>query len=339
MSEPPRASPGGALSPARALRREREADWLRLEGLLDRLERGSARGLSDADLLAVPVLYRSALSSLSVARATVLDAALVDYLEALSTRAFLVVYGARTPLAARLGGFFAEGWPRAARALGPETLAAGLFLLAGAAAGFSMVRADPAWFYGFVPAGLAGGRDPSAPVEALRGALGPSRGTEGLPLFATFLFTHNAQVAILCFALGFALCVPTAFLLAYSGGTVGALLAVYAAHGLGLDLGGWLLVHGVTELLALALAAAGGFHVGRAVASPGRLGRLDAAAAAGRRAAVLLAGAFVMLLCAGFLEGIVRQTVTGTGARYAIAAATALFWGAYLYAPRRGGGG
>jgi uncharacterized membrane protein SpoIIM required for sporulation len=84
------------------------------------------------------------------------------------------------------------------------------------------------------------------------------------------------------------------------------------------------------------LAGGAGFHIGLAVASPGRLGRLEAAAAAGRRAATLLAGAFVMLICAGLLEGIVRQTVTGTGWRYAIALSTALFWVIYLYAPRRG---
>jgi len=320
---------------ARSLRREREADWLRLEELLDKLERRSVRRLTEEELLAIPVLYRSAISSLSVARATVLDAALVDYLEALSTRAYLVVYGARASLVSRIGRFFAQDWPRSARALGPETLVAGGFLLLGVIAGYLMVRADADWFYGFVPVGLAGGRDPSAATDTLREALGGPKATEGLPLFASYLFTHNAQVAILCFALGFALCLPTAFLLAYSGGTAGAFMALYAGRGLGMDLGGWLLVHGITELLAVALAGAGGFHIGRAIAAPGRLGRLDAAAAAGRRAATLLAGAFVMLICAGLLEGIVRQTVLDTGWRYAIAGATGAFWLLYLYAPRQ----
>ncbi|MGI3902079.1 MAG: stage II sporulation protein M [Janthinobacterium lividum] len=327
-----------ATTPARALRSEREDDWLRLENLLDRLERHSARKLSDEELLAIPVLYRAVLSSLSVARATVLDAALVDYLEALSTRAYFVVYGARASLASRVGRFFVEDWPRAARALVPETLAAGGFILAGAVAGYLMVRADAGWFYGFVPTGLAGGRDPAASTEMLREALGGAKGTEGLPFFAGYLFTHNAQVAILSFALGFALCLPTAFLLAYSGGSLGALMAVYAGRGLGPDFGAWLMVHGVTELLAVALAGAAGFHIGRAVASPGRLGRLDAAALAGRRAATLLAGTFIMLICAALLEGIVRQTVIETSWRYTIAGATALFWSFYLYRPRRRSG-
>ena len=51
-------------------RREREADWRRLEAIVDKAEKRSPSALSDTEILAMPVLYRSALSSLSVARAT-----------------------------------------------------------------------------------------------------------------------------------------------------------------------------------------------------------------------------------------------------------------------------
>ena len=77
-------------------RAEREADWRRLEDLLDRVEKGSGASLTDDELLAMPVLYRAALSSLSVARAISLDQSLIDYLESLCTRAYFFVYGART---------------------------------------------------------------------------------------------------------------------------------------------------------------------------------------------------------------------------------------------------
>jgi uncharacterized membrane protein SpoIIM required for sporulation len=91
------------------------------------------------------------------------------------------------------------------------------------------------------------------------------------------------------------------------------------------------MIHGVTELMAVTLACAGGFHIGWATAFPGVLSRLDAAAAAGRRAGVLLGGALVMLACAGLLEGIGRQLIENDWARYAIAAATAVAWPGYLY--------
>ncbi len=73
-------------------RQEREADWLRLESLLGRVEKGSIASLTDEELLAIPVLYRAALSSLSVARAISLDHNLLDYLESLSARAYFLVY-------------------------------------------------------------------------------------------------------------------------------------------------------------------------------------------------------------------------------------------------------
>ncbi len=320
---------------SRRFRDEREEGWRTLENLLARLERGSLRRLSDAELLAIPSLYRATLSALSVARATSLDHNLIDYLEDLSTRAYFLVYGTRTGLGRRLAAFFATDWPAAAQALWRETLVAWLAMGGGTLLAYLLVRADADWFYVFVPGGLAGGRDPAATTQALRDTLYGGGALAHAGTFSAYLFTHNAQVAILAFALGFMFCLPTALLLAYSGATVGAFLALFASRGLALNLGGWLLVHGVTELTAVVLAGAAGFRIGVAIAMPGADTRLAAAAAAGRQAATLMAGVFVMLACAGLLEGIVRQAVIGDAQRYTIAGLTALAWYAYLYLPRR----
>src|ERR1700744_6197960 len=88
-------------------RAEREADWRRMEAILGRAEGRGAAALSDEQLLAAPVLYRAALSSLSVARATSLDQGLIDYLESLCARAYFFVYGARSTLTERLPRVFA----------------------------------------------------------------------------------------------------------------------------------------------------------------------------------------------------------------------------------------
>ena len=79
-------------------RLEREVDWQRLEGIITALEKGRPGRISDEDLLDLPVLYRKATSSLAVARETSLDAATLDYLEALARRAWLQVYGPRITL-------------------------------------------------------------------------------------------------------------------------------------------------------------------------------------------------------------------------------------------------
>jgi uncharacterized membrane protein SpoIIM required for sporulation len=316
-------------------RAEREADWRALEALLAKAERGRVRQLSDDDLLRLPVLYHGALSSLSVARATSLDAALVAYLEALAARAYFFVYGTRLRLWERARSFFADDWPTAARGLWRESLASALLLVAGAVVGAILVTQDADWFGSIIPGALSHGRDPTASTTYLRKVLYDDNGGQDLSAFAVFLFTHNAQVCLLAFALGFVFCLPTALLMADNGLTLGALIAVYASRGLGLQLGGWLAIHGATELLATVLAGAAGFHIGLAVIFPGERSRLDAAAQAGRAAGTVMGGVVVMLVFAGLLEGLARQLIKDDAVRWAIGAGTLAIWLAYFYLPRR----
>lgn len=314
-------------------RAEREADWRRLEALLARIEKGSVAKLSPEELLQAPVLYRSALSSLSVARSISLDQGLIEYLEDLCTRAYFVVYGARASLGARIRRFFARDWPEAVKGMWRETLASFLFGAVSALAAYLLTRHDPEWFAAFVPGGMADRRDTTATTEYLRSTLYGSG--DGLSVFATFLFTHNAQVAIFAFALGFVLCLPTAALMAYNGATFGAFVALFASRGLGFEAVGWLMIHGATELFAVILAGAAGFSIGWAVAFPGDYTRMEAVRRAGRRAGVVMCGVVVMLFAAGLLEGFARQLIRSDLIRYAVAVSTAALWGAYFYLPRR----
>jgi uncharacterized membrane protein SpoIIM required for sporulation len=315
-------------------RAEREDDWRKLEALLAKAEGRSAKALSDEELLAMPVLYRASLSSLSVARATSLDGALIDYLESLCTRAYFFVYGARSSALERVRSFFAQDWPAAAKAAWRETLVCAALTILGAVAAYVLVMHDPDWFSTFVPQGLVEGRGPDATTAALRATLFDTGHDQMLSVLATFLFTHNAEVALMAFALGFAFCVPSVCLMVVNGCTLGAFLAVFVQHGLGVEVGGWLMIHGVTELFATVLAGAAGCKIGWTLAFPGERTRLEAVGAAGRQAAVLMGGVLVMLFCAGILEGIGRQLIQVTWIRYAIAATTGVIWLTYLYTPR-----
>jgi uncharacterized membrane protein SpoIIM required for sporulation len=314
-------------------RAEREADWRRLEALLARAEAGRVGSFTDAELLELPLLYRSAVSSLSVARAIALEAALIAYLEALATRAYVFVYGARGRLSDRLKAFFLRDWPMAVQALWRETaFAAAIFLLA-AVVGYALVSSDADWFGSIIPGQLAQGRDPAASTETLRSVLYDGDNSRFLSAFATFLFTHNAQVSLLAFALGFAFAVPAAAMMGANGLTLGALLALYVSRGLGFQLGGWLAIHGATELFASILAGAAGMRIGWAVAFPGERSRLEAAALAGRTAGLVMAGVLVMLAFAGVLEGVARQLIKADLVRWAIGAFSLALWLAYFYLP------
>jgi uncharacterized membrane protein SpoIIM required for sporulation len=324
------------LANSRTFRAAREHEWGRLEEILRRAEQRSVRALDDEDLRDLPVLYRGALSSLSVARETSLDLELVSYLEGLSARAYFFVYGVRTPLSSRIGAFFARDWPLAMRGLWRETLVSLLLTLVGAVAGYLLVMADHNWYDNFVAPELANGRDFSASADFLRSALYDRGGDNALSVFATFLFTHNAQISLLCFALGFAFGVPTVMLLTMNATMLGAILALYASYGLTFEIGGWLAIHGTTEMFAIILAGGAGFRIGWSVVFPGEQTRLAAAAQSGRTAAIAMVGVVLMLLCAGLLEGFGRQLIVEDWARYTIGGIMLIFWCTYFYLPRRG---
>lgn len=319
-------------------RREREASWSQLERLVSRIEKQGLGSLSAPELNRLPTLYRAALSSLSVARAISLDRNLVSYLDGLTARAYLCVYGARRRARDTIEQFFRVRFPCAVRQFrGHVALAATIFIL-GILTGFLMTQAQPDRFYSFVGEEMASGRNPSATTEELREALysGGSDGSDELSFFAAFLFTHNSQVAMLCFALGFAAGVPTVLLLFINGLVLGSFASLYHSRGLSLELWAWLLPHGVPELSAVVLASAAGLVIGQSLVFPGRHQRLENLARRGRQAGVIVVGAVAMLLVAGLIEGIFRQTVTNVGVRYAVVLLNSVLLTAWLVLCGRG---
>ncbi|NBC37563.1 stage II sporulation protein M [Novosphingobium sp. FSY-8] len=314
----------------------REGDWRRLDTIVTRLEKGQVRRLSDEDVLEMPVLYRQLVSGLSVARETSLDAATLQWLEALAQRAWFQIHGPQITLSGWLGGFFRGGWSRAVRAIHIDIWIALALMVAGTVVGWMLCAHDPAWYDTLVPGEFI--RNTSATREQLHDTLFKSEG-EMLGAFAAYLFSHNAQVAILCFALGFAMGLPTLMLLVQNTGQLGAFVWLYAQKGLMVECIGWLSIHGTTELFAILLAGGAGLHVGRSIAFPGARSVLESAAAAGQRAAVVMLGVVLMLVVAGLLEGIGRQTVNDTVARLLIGGVMLTFWtGYFALAGRRGGG-
>ena len=149
-------------------RRAREESWRRLEHLLGRIG-NREQALSQEELSELPQLYRTTLSSLSVARNYVLDQRLIAYLEALCLRAYVVVYAPRERL-----GWVAEAWPRSlvsrvrSARQGIELALSALCMAVGMLAGWAIVAAGPELFYSIIPESLGGRSRP-----------GPNAGTDG----------------------------------------------------------------------------------------------------------------------------------------------------------------
>jgi uncharacterized membrane protein SpoIIM required for sporulation len=301
-------------------RRERQRSWRELEELLRSIEKRGLRKLSPEDLARLPVLYRSALSALSVARAISLDRALLDYLEVLAARAYFRVYGSTRSVRSAIGDFFGRRFPQTVRRNAVAIGMAALFFACGVAVAWALAARDADWFYVFVDEDMASGRTPLASTESLRDTLYDDGGTGGLARFASFLFTHNTRVGFLAFALGFLAGVPVYLLMLMNGMILGAFAALFASRGLGIEFWGWILPHGFPEIGAILLCGGAGLMLGHAVVFPGRHSRLGNLARKGREAGVIAIGCVALFLVAGLIEGFFRQMVASTPMRYFVAA-------------------
>jgi len=333
-------APGAAAGSRPALvlkssefRRGREKSWRELEALVGRIDKSGVRALTGDELERLPLLYRAALSSLSVARSIALDRNLRLYLENLAFRAFLAVYGPRSSVLESIGAFLRRGFPRAVRAARWHMLVAFLATAIGVAAGYALTVSEEAWFAAFVPGGMAGDRGPASTREELLHdeIFQPWPGAaRSFALFASILFSHNTMVGILTFALGVAAGVPTLLLLVYQGLILGAFIALHANRGLTVDFLGWIAIHGVSEMLAIILCGAAGLVVAEKILFPARRSRLESIAAGGQDAAPIAVGAMLLFLVAGILEGGFRQLVQSTELRFAIGGLTGILWLGYF---------
>lgn len=312
-------------------RREREATWTELEQLIELVNKRGIQALTAQQLARLPHLYRATLSSLSVARTISLDRNVVEYLENLATRAYFCVYGTKRHLRAAVWEFLAWRFPAAVRRFKWPIVMSAALLILGVVAGFLITVGNEDRFYTFVSEDYAGGRGPHASTAELKQVLYDEHDFgDVLGTFAASLFTHNARIGILCFALGFLIGLPTMLLLFTNGLILGAFAALYHGRGLSVDLWGWLLPHGVTELGAVVLCGGAGLVLAQALVFPGRDTRLRSIAERGRGAGTVVIGSVVMFFIAGLIEGLFRQLVTHVPTRYAVATATVVLWALYF---------
>ena len=317
-----------------AFRREREASWRRLEELLKRVEKVGPRRLTADELTALPRLYQAALSSLSVARAIALDRNLTNYLEALVNRAYFQVYSNKTGILATIYHFVVRDFPRTFRKYSIHVALATILMGLGGVVGFVMTTSDPDNYYNFVSPGMAGERGPDSSREELHDILYNKTEREAdagnLSGFTSFLFLNNFRVALMCLVAGIVPGVLVFYLMFFNGLVLGAFAAIHHRLDLSVDLWGWLLPHGVTELFAVVLCGGAGLAIGQSLVFPGRYTRLNNLARTGREVALFAAAAGIMLVYAALVEGYFRQLVNSVPVRYAVAGASLLFWILYL---------
>jgi uncharacterized membrane protein SpoIIM required for sporulation len=292
--------------------------------LLDRAERLRPSGLGFDELRRLGLLYRRHMVTLARLRDRESDPDAVTYLNALSVRAYTLLYGAHSgPSSARadsrrLAEALARGW---------QPLRVAFALLAmGAILGAALTARDARMLWtimpnamGYSPVMLEGlATSESARERFLERA---EWGLGAQAFFGSRIFAHNTRIGLMALGVGMLAGIPTVVLTLYNGLILGAFASVFVGGPSALEFLAWILPHGIPEFTAIGLCAAGGLLLGAAVVAPGRRHRRQALREAMETALILSAIAIPLFLAAAVLESFVRESALPTEARLAIAAA------------------
>lgn len=278
--------------------------WARLASLLDRVEAVGLRHLSLEEAQELGRLYRQASSDLLTARGRALSAEVVDYLNDLVARGYALTFPGTRVRLRDAWTFLSRDFPRLVRQEWRVVGLSYLILLLGVGFGFGAMARDPLAAEVLLPAQHLH-LDPDQRVKDA--ASGSSADGSTQATFASMLFTHNIQVAFLCFALGLTLGVGTVVLLFYNGLMLGALAWAYQAKGHAVWFWAWILPHGVVELSAICLASAGGLVLARGLLAPGERSAGESLRLQSQSAVRLVLGTLPLFVVAGLTEGTLSQ--------------------------------
>jgi uncharacterized membrane protein SpoIIM required for sporulation len=277
----------------------RRSDWDELQELI-----GKARGRPDrlgaAGVRRLGPLYRAVVADLAQARHQYPHEAVTHRLEQLAVAGRQLVYGAERR-SFHPWRFCSRDYFRVVAERPVFLAVAALALLAPAALVFLWALRDPVAVAGLVP-------------DQFRAALSPGAGGTDAGLsatqqaaFSTFLIVNNTQVAVLAFVAGIFFCAGSVVILAYNGMVLGAVGGVLVASGDGVFFVELVAAHGVIELSAIIVGAAGGLRMGWALVDPGFVARREAVQLAARAAIRMVVGTIPWIVVAGIIEAFVSR--------------------------------
>jgi uncharacterized membrane protein SpoIIM required for sporulation len=288
--------------------REREPRWQGLEGLLERAEESPESDFGPERLLELVRLYRLSCSDLNQLRSLTANPQLLGRLNQLVGRGYRFVYQHQNvrPGLKAVRRFLLRDVPATFRAEYRWVLSAALALLVGAAVGFGAVVVEPDNARTLIPEEFFA-ESASDRVHHIEHDKERIDNTEKATALGAFLYTHNIQVAFLCFSLGALTLVFGWVLLFYNGLLLGAVAAQYLLDGVGTFFLAWVGPHGALELPALVFASAAGLRAGSALLLPGEVGRAAAIRTAFPSVWRMLLTSVLLLVFAGLIEGSFSQ--------------------------------
>ena len=275
----------------------REANWKRLDALLNQVERKGLKSLQADEIRQLTSLYRSVSADLARARTYKVGQTLVQDLQMLAGRAYTQIYqGSRRQEWQSVLDFCRWGFPQVVQETSGYIAAATAVFTIAALVAWWFAWQDPTFMSLVVPQEL---------IEKVRDRqelwMGSIVGVE--PLASSGIMTNNLAVSFKLVAGGITAGAFTLYILALNGLLIGAIATLVGQNNLAYPFWAFVFPHGSLELPAIFFAGAAGLLIGRALLFPGRYRRSAALKLYGAKAAQLTYGIVVMLIVAGIIEG------------------------------------
>ena len=169
---------------------------------------------------------------------------------------------------------------------------------------------------------------PSLFDEMARGQIGT--GVQDAPVVGLDIIQNNIRVALICFAGGILLGIPTAFVLLSNGWMLGTVAAAVQLGGYDYQFWSLIVPHGVLELSVIVISGGTGLMLGNAILRPGQLRRGEALARVAVRAVLLALGVASLLIIAGTLEAFVSPSSLPDPVKLAVGAGVGLLLYSWL---------
>jgi uncharacterized membrane protein SpoIIM required for sporulation len=252
------------------------------------------------DGAAFPHAYRRLCQQLALARIRAYSPQLVARLQMLVQAGHQRLYRTRRPEWRIAQRFVAADFPRRVRRDWRYVLASALLLYVPMLVMMALVRYKPELIYSLYPASTVSSfesmYDPSQHTQSI------GRTTQSDMAAFGFYIMHNVSIGFQTMAGGLFAGIGAAFALVVNGLMIGAVAGYLTSVGFGATFWSFVVGHSAWELSAIVISGAAGLKLGAKLVAPGRASRANALVTAGREAAPLILGAFLMLVVAAFIE-------------------------------------
>ncbi|GGM05174.1 hypothetical protein GCM10009425_15620 [Pseudomonas asuensis] len=307
-----------------------QAEWDRFNEQLSMLEKRSPT-TSLENSKAFVANYRRLCQHLALAQARGYSPQLIEQLHQLTLRGHQLIYRHPGNIKQRLLGFLLADFPHLVRAEWQFVAAASILFYGSLLVMGLVVYYAPNLVYSLLdPAQVANMESMYRPDAARIGALPERASSQDWQMFGYYI-RNNIGIAFQTFAGGLLYGLGTLFFLLFNGLNIGAVAGYLTQLGSGITFWPFVVGHGAFELTAITLAGAAGLKLGWALVAPGRLRRSDALRHAAKPCAGLIAGVFILLTLAAFVEAYWSSSAALSSAiKYSVGALLWLAVGSYF---------